>query len=176
MRRGVQIANILVLTALAAWSLSVYDQLPDRIALHFGLDGTPDRWGARSLPSWMVLPMVGIGLTLFMRGVSALVRRNPDVLNMPDAKAYRKLEHADKLRVVEIQLEMLAYVELIMSVLFCVLQIGSYETAMGTSDGLPVYAGVAIVLSMVASLVLAVTTVSRSATLIKALGSARQLS
>ncbi len=74
---------------LAAWSAWLWPDVPARIPLHFGADGTPDRWGERSALSWFLLPLVGLGLA---GGLDALTRwalRHPEApaINLPNKAA-----------------------------------------------------------------------------------------
>lgn len=51
----------LVFLTTFAYALWLYPQLPDRIPMHFGPDGTPDVWGARGTI------FLSVGLSLFMQ-------------------------------------------------------------------------------------------------------------
>ncbi len=44
-----------------AYTIWVFPQLPERIPLHFGPDGTPDAWGARGTI------FISVGFSLFMQ-------------------------------------------------------------------------------------------------------------
>lgn len=44
-----------------AYALWLFPQLPDRIPMHFGPDGTPDAWGARGTI------FIAVGISLFMQ-------------------------------------------------------------------------------------------------------------
>ena len=44
-----------------AYALWLFPQLPERIPLHFGPDGTPDAWGARGTI------FIAVGISLFMQ-------------------------------------------------------------------------------------------------------------
>lgn len=51
----------LVFALSFAYALWVFPQLPDRIPMHFGPDGTPDAWGSRGTI------FIAIGLSLFLQ-------------------------------------------------------------------------------------------------------------
>lgn len=53
--------NAFLLGSLWIASAAVFASLPDRIPMHFGLGGTPDRWADRTLGSWMALPIIASG-------------------------------------------------------------------------------------------------------------------
>ncbi len=44
MARAGALSSIVATLLLTVWALVA---LPDRVPVHFGLDGTPDRWGSR---------------------------------------------------------------------------------------------------------------------------------
>mgnify|MGYP001315003596 CR=1 FL=1 len=68
-----------VLVAAAAW------WLPERVPLHFGGSGAPDRWGSRS-EALLTFGLVGAGMALLLGGMAALVHRLPlrsSLVNLP---------------------------------------------------------------------------------------------
>ena len=75
--------------ALVAWAAWLWPDVPARVPVHFGLDGTPDRWADRSVWSWFGLPLVGLAMA---GGIDALVQwalRRPGApgLNVPNKEA-----------------------------------------------------------------------------------------
>src|SRR5690606_19688982 len=89
--RLVHTINIALALTLIVLSLNAYPDLPDLIPLHFGADGEPDRWGTRSLLSWMLLPLIGVGTVLFLYVTAAVVPRYPKSFNVPDKKKFLEL-------------------------------------------------------------------------------------
>lgn len=53
---------IAAMFALAAWS---WDRAPDRIAVHWGLTGQPDRWGGK-FEGLLAVPLLSIGIYALM--------------------------------------------------------------------------------------------------------------
>ena len=70
---------------LVAWAVWLWPAVPARVPLHFGADGTPDRWGERSLLVWLVLPALGVALAALFDGVARWSVRNLEspMLNLP---------------------------------------------------------------------------------------------
>jgi len=66
----------LLILADLAFTLAVYDRLPDRIATHFGVNG-PDQWSGRANAAFL-LPAIALGVWGLMRG---LPRIDPRRLN-----------------------------------------------------------------------------------------------
>jgi uncharacterized membrane protein len=59
--------NILLLLAWFAVALGLLPRLPDRLPIHFTLDGSPTRWEPATALSWLLLPALAAALSAFMR-------------------------------------------------------------------------------------------------------------
>jgi uncharacterized membrane protein len=80
------LALLLVGGAVVGWYF-----LPERIPVHFGIDGAPDRWADRSLLSWFGPTAIGILTTGLMYGLNRLIPRRPDLVNIPNKKLFLAL-------------------------------------------------------------------------------------
>lgn len=109
-RRGadlVAFGTALAVVGLAGiWiaAAAVWPRLPERIPVHFGADGTPDRFADRSAGSWCELPAVVTGLAAFFLGIERLVlhlaRRRPGWLNVPRKRDFLALPEEARVRAV----------------------------------------------------------------------------
>jgi uncharacterized protein DUF1648 len=71
---------VLVVLGIAVCALQlvlVWDALPARVPIHFGVTGRPDRYGSKSM--LLILPAVAVALTLLL----TLVARFPQSFNYP---------------------------------------------------------------------------------------------
>lgn len=149
-RRGslsatMRVTTLLALLALAGlWerAFSLWPDLPDRVPVHFGLDGTPDRYADRSAGVWFVLPVLGTVLwSLFALGLPALVRRlartNSIWLNIPRRDAFRSLPTDARLRVVADLAGLLRLIGAELVVLFAIILHGTAKVAGGAWTALP---------------------------------------
>jgi uncharacterized membrane protein len=127
--RLVHAANLMLLAALLGLSLYIYPELPDRIPLHFGADGTPDRWGNRALHSWMALPVIGSASVLMLYAIGWLLPARPNWLNMPDRKKLLALPPEHQRPVLQSAGNMLYILALQMLIMFCAMQYGAWESA-----------------------------------------------
>ena len=59
-----------ILAATVAFTLLVYDQLPTRIATHFGSNG-PNAWSSRAVGAW-IIPTLSAALWLILRAIPAM--------------------------------------------------------------------------------------------------------
>ncbi|HSK20796.1 MAG TPA: DUF1648 domain-containing protein [Longimicrobiales bacterium] len=124
-----------VLVATLGLSLYVYPELPERIPLHFAADGTPDRWGARSLLKWLLLPLIGAATIGLLYGVAWFLPGRPHLLNMPDKKKLLELPRPLQDRVLAAAVAMMYYTALALAVMFASIQYGAWVSATtGTSS------------------------------------------
>jgi uncharacterized membrane protein len=83
LRSPLLLINALLLIGLVGASLYVFPDLPDRIPLHYGIDGEPDRWGRPTLLNWMGLPTVGGACALLTIAIGLIAPSRPGIVNMP---------------------------------------------------------------------------------------------
>lgn len=99
--------------------------LPDRVPLHFGMDGQPDRWGS----SWelMLVPVIALGLYALL----TFVARIPHHYNYPFAITAQNAESQYSLarRLIFALRAVLVWV-------FLVLFLRTYQVAIGAAPGL----------------------------------------
>lgn len=89
---------LLAATILAVVLVQGYLFGPDRIALHFGLDGSADRMGSRA--RWLVeLGLVGTGMTVLFLAVLRAVGRMPlSRANLPNKEYWTRPENQQRAR------------------------------------------------------------------------------
>jgi len=75
--------NLLLLIGLWSYGLLAYGQLPDRIPVHFDLQGNALAWGPKS--SLLQVLLIFSGLVAFIVALSALILRDARLtgLNVP---------------------------------------------------------------------------------------------
>ena len=127
--RLVHTINIALALALIALSLNAYPELPDRIPLHFGAGGEPDRWGEPSLLSWMALPLIGVGTVLILYVTAAVVPKRPQLFNVPDRKKLLELPPHLQQWVIRGTLNVLYVLAASILLTFAGLQYGAWESA-----------------------------------------------
>lgn len=140
--RHYRILNALLVLALLAGSAWAYPRLPGRIPIHFGLSGEPDRWAARSVISWYLLPAIAVATALGMHAISVYGTRWPEAWNLPEKRRFLALPRSAQAPIIERMQGFLAFTGLVVTALFSVLQAGIYtaSTSGGRSAGLPVWA------------------------------------
>lgn len=147
----------LSVAGLWALSLALYPHLPERIPVHFGADGTPDRHAARTLATWLLLPVLasaiagGIGAAL-PRWIAHLAATGSPALNMPARRLFAALPPAARVRAVAPVLGALRFAAALVALLFGYIQVGSYRVAVGSWQRLPelpAFAAVAAILGVV---------------------------
>jgi uncharacterized membrane protein len=132
-RRGLA-ASGLLLAALFVFSIATLDRLPERIPTHFDLAGRPDGFAAKSLGTWLLLPVIAAGMALFFALIGRLVwalRDRPEVLNVPAKAAFLRLPPEARERVVRYFVGMLHGFAAVVVALFLAIQAGTYLVATG---------------------------------------------
>jgi uncharacterized membrane protein len=95
--REVRVAHALnALSVLGTFAVAILGHAaqPDRVPVHFGLAGVPDRWADKSWGNTLAVPLVAVGITALIYASAQLVgwaRKHPDMLNLPDKAAFLAL-------------------------------------------------------------------------------------
>ena len=91
-------ASVVLYAAFVALVLWTAPELPDRVASHFGIDGTPDGWMTRRGYLTFIL-IFGMALPLLITGIFSLVTVLPDSLvNLPHKDYWLAPEQRDNTR------------------------------------------------------------------------------
>src|SRR5688572_27674315 len=72
---------LLTATGMLAFTAWAYPQLPARIPTHFDFRGQPDAWGSSA--SFLLLPALGILVSVVLLLTTKLAQRNAKWVNMP---------------------------------------------------------------------------------------------
>ena len=131
MKRFFDGLNSLLLLGMVSFALWAWPRLPNRIPVHFGIDGQPDGWAERSLASWFLLPGIAILLTLLMGAFRLLFHRYPRLVNLPDRTRLTDLPEAARGPVLEMFSGFLAIVQTELLVIFFLIEIATFKSAMG---------------------------------------------
>src|ERR1700761_2707872 len=59
-------ASLVVWLLPVVYLWSVYSSMPDQVPMHYGLDGTVDRFGNKSEFIWFQALLLGVGLLVYM--------------------------------------------------------------------------------------------------------------
>ena len=160
--RKLQLAHIFLLICWFSASVALWPSLPDSIPTHFGGSGAADAWAGKSLFSWFGLPIVGLVLALMMLGLSrAQVGGSMDMWNIPEKDRFRRLEPEQRATLMERLKRIPLACGLLTTVLLASVHLGVYQVATGRSEGLPWYCMVAIGLSIVLILIVALLETQR---------------
>ena len=140
---------LLLLAALWLCSVVAWPDLPERIPLHFGVSGLPDRWGEKSILNWFLLPLIGTGTVLMAYGVRWLMVRFPKSTNMPNKEQYLKLGPEAR-RAVHDEIEALMHMISVSTLLvFSLLQLAIFRNANGQSMQAVMMTGLVLWLAVV---------------------------
>jgi uncharacterized membrane protein len=131
MRRFFNLVNWVLILGLVAAALWAWPHLPDRIPSHFGADGLADAWVDRTLGSWFLPPAIAVFLTAGTGWFRAMLPRHPGWVNLPDKTRVADLPEVARGPVLEMLSGFLALIQTEMLVIFTLIQLSIYRTAMG---------------------------------------------
>lgn len=100
----------------AIWwrAISWWQQLPERIPIHFNAAGEPDRWVDRSMGAWFLAPVIMVMLCVLLGGIARWIDRlavhTPEMLNIPRKDLFVRLSPAARGEVVLPTRSMLVWV------------------------------------------------------------------
>lgn len=141
---------------LALWvnALRLWPSLPERFPVHFDAAGEPDRWQARSLGAWLLLPVLGtlvaalLGL-LLPAWLRRLAHTDSPWLNVPRRSEFGRLQPVARVAAVEPLAAVLRWLAAEVALLFAALLGAAHAIATGratTLPSLPVWGAVAVLL------------------------------
>lgn len=125
--------NVLAVGALWGVALWAWPRLPERIPLHFGVDGTPDRWGPPSATNWFLLPLLVLALNALVVWVARWIRRDPARVSLPGGQRMEELPGPAREAVQRLLGTTLSVVQLMMNVVFLLVQSAQFNAATGGS-------------------------------------------
>ena len=131
MRRFFNLLNWVLVLGLVGAALWAWPRLPDRIPLHFGADGRADAWGERTVTSWFLVPAIALALTAGMGWFRRMIPRRPGWVNLPGQTKLTDLPEAARGPVVEMLSGFLALLQTEVLVIFALIQLATYRTALG---------------------------------------------
>ncbi|SEG27009.1 Protein of unknown function [Algoriphagus boritolerans DSM 17298 = JCM 18970] len=123
-----EITGMIVILGCFVFIASNYQDLPDSLPRHYGLDGVPDAYSAKGI-IW-VLPIVG--LILYM--VIGLVSNVPSMINIPFKPNPEKVEFYQKK-----YCRMIRVLNVVMVCIFAFLTYQSIQIGIGAKSQLPQY-------------------------------------
>lgn len=141
------VAGFLLLTWVG--SAVAYADLPDRIPVHFGLSGQPDRWADKSFWSVFTLPLVATVIGALLGTLAVVAARKPGVFNFPGKEDFLALPPERRQPATRVLQEMMAALALATVALFAVIQLAVLRAGqLGQEDGLVLPAVLVTVVAM----------------------------
>jgi len=131
-----------VLAHLALWWRAIhwFPQLPERFPIHFDAAGTPDGWSTNHA-AWFLLPAISLGLSAFLGAIArwsaSLARNAPALFNVPRKELFLKLSPDGRARVAGPTQAFMAWLLMLLQLLFLYILEGSGRVAVGLDATLP---------------------------------------
>ena len=134
--------NGLLLMSITAIGYLAWDKLPQRVPVHFGADGTPNRWAEKGWEVILLFIMPWL-LTGLMYGFTALIpwlRRHPQWVNIPNKEKFLSLPPEKQAPIFDYIIEVLTSLAAAINFLFLCLCYGVVQVAIGVYSSLPWWA------------------------------------
>ncbi|MGA2531577.1 MAG: DUF1648 domain-containing protein [Candidatus Aminicenantales bacterium] len=153
MRKIYDVLNAILLALTTYTVLSRYAALPGRVPVHFGISGTPDRWGSKS--EFLVLVAVSWGLTILFYAFTLAVprlARNPQYLNIPRKDEFLKLRPEKQAPFWDFLQEFMAGLAVSVNLIFYLIIQGILRVVDGRTAALPtrnMFAGLAVLVLLI---------------------------
>jgi len=132
--------NAALLVCLVWVVLYFSNELPDKIPVHFGLDGTPDRWSGKG--DLMIILAVVLGVNaLFYLFIIAIpwLRKHPALLNIPGKDRFLALPLEKQRAYWDLLKEFMAGIAVSMNILFLTAIWGTIRVGLGEAEKLPAW-------------------------------------
>jgi uncharacterized membrane protein len=148
MKRIYDLLNAIFLALTTYTVLSNYSALPDRIPVHFGISGTPDRWGPKS--EILIFVAIPWGLTIIFYLLTLAIPRfahDPRYLNIPDKQAFLKLSAEKQAIFWNLLQEFMTAMTVCINFIFYIIAHGTLRVIQSKATSLPlrdVWAGLAV--------------------------------
>ena len=145
--------NSIALLGLFGFTGWAYPRLPGKIPVHFNAAGNPDCWAEKSWGIWLALPLVALGLTMFMylvRWSMQGIRRNARWVNIPHKAQFLALPPGRQVPIWQRLRMMFFWLAVPLNGLFIFLQVAIWKTALG--QGMPAAFPLATILFVVLEL------------------------
>ena len=130
MKRFFDTVNVCLILIMAGFALWAWPQLPERIPVHFGVDGAANGWGERSVLSWFGPFFWAVAIYLLMGLFRVLMPRYPRLVNLPDRTRLSDMPEVARGPVLEMMAGFLALVQTGLLAVFGLIQYASYRAAM----------------------------------------------
>jgi uncharacterized membrane protein len=131
MKRFFGFVNWVLILGMVAAALWAWPRLPDQIPTHFGANGQAVAWGAKTLGSWFMIPGIALFLTAGMGWFRSMMPRRPGWVNLPDKTRLAELPEVARKPVIEMLSGFLALIQAEVLVIFTLIQLATYRTAIG---------------------------------------------
>jgi uncharacterized membrane protein len=128
LEKGLEVASLLGLAFLLWITFSAWAGLPDKVPVHFGFTGQPDRWGDRN--TLVLLPVVA----LFVGALITLFEGLPNLYNYPV-----KVTEENSERLYGLGRSLLIWVKALIIWTFAYIQWTMIQVAKGLTSGLAWY-------------------------------------
>lgn len=106
---------------------------------HFDMLGQVSYFTDVTVARWFLMPGMALGTAVMMYGISALMARAPDTMNVPDPKTYAKLTPDRQATVIQLMQDVMYGITALLLLVFTMVQLGTYSVTLNEAYLLPIY-------------------------------------
>lgn len=81
---------ILLVSAPFIYAAFIWQDMPDRVATHFGIDGTPDAYGSKNQALMSIIIMMSIGLVVYFL-IRNIEKFDPKITRLTSKDTFKKI-------------------------------------------------------------------------------------
>lgn len=131
---GLNLLPILIMFSAIVYNFMYFEYLPDEIPLHFGFDGIPDSYTAKTLLGLFTVPLIGVLICGSLSLLNVFLVMNPEdpgkAINLPEkAKHELGIERMEELRTLTAR--SLCTLNIIVALMLAYLSYGTVQIALG---------------------------------------------
>lgn len=130
------------MTAFLVWLVVFFQELlPEKVPIHFTMDGTPNSWAGKGSLFTMLFVAVGVSALFYLIILSLpWVKSKPGLLNIPYKRQVLALPEEKQRPFWDLTVEFLAAVVSAMDILWLTAVYGTIRVALGHEEKLPSWA------------------------------------
>ena len=124
-----------------------YQQMPEKVPIHFGISGNPDSWSSKQFAVGFYLALVSF-IALLFSGINWLLKKTPDdLINLPNKEFWLAKERRDD--TLGIFSNFMYWIGSLTLILIIVIYHQTFQVSMGKTSALP-YSNLSLLLYFLA--------------------------
>ncbi len=112
--------------------ITLYPQLPERIAIHFDMHGRPNGWTDSAWLGWFGLPVLASVVTWMLIGIAQLALRTPSLWSLPEKSRFLRLTPQQRQPILRELIHLMDVAAVYTIAVFMVVQLAIFQAALSS--------------------------------------------